>query len=780
MNRNQGVTMRFDYPVKGHTRNGITDAVRLVATGPAYAEDVFVRPSVARKELAADVTVRNPGGAARTVEVACEAVPWNEGKGGEAECTLPPVTVTVPAGGTKTVTLSSDWQDPHLWWTDDPHLYHLVTTVTADGKTVDTQRTRFGFREWTIEGTRFVLNGVPWQMRANLDYYGCGEGEAEKGVAWWRESGQNMVRLRFQKTWGGMTQNEALDFFDTHGVPVRRTCSTLDGQHASYGLVRQVEKDGEKVKRPNAALFANWRKQIAARVRQQRNHPSVFVWELDNEIIYINTRNFGNLDTVEPEFTKAAEMIRELDPTGRGVMVAGGRALQDQSLPVNGCHYEAAPDRTYPDMAYGLGAWTDETRKQPWPMAKDKPIFLSEEFFAHGRKPAEFAGVGGGRCFLGRAETSEAVGLLARMYSEGYRWQELAAFHFWFGRDANAHYASWQPVVALCRQWNWTFAGGSKVPRTIMVRNDTRHAEPIALEWTLDVAGRKSAGGRQTLRIAPGHGEVVEVTLPVPEVRERTAGTFVLACRRGGETVWSREQPVAVIDPDAAPKPNAGAGDLVVWDPDGAATSRLKARGIAFTPVDGPDDLPDEFRCLLIGKDALTPRLATDARWHALAAEGKRILVLDQAHPLHYQAVPADVEVTDDAGRVAFAENLDHPVFAGLAQEDFFCWSGDHVVYRNVYKKASRGARSLAQCDDELSCSAVAECTVGEGLLVLSQMVVCEKLASDPVARRLFDNLVNYTLGYELVRNTTAVAIAPDDPRAEMLETSGLDRKSVV
>jgi beta-galactosidase len=235
---------------------------------------------------------------------------------------------------------------------------------------------------------------------------------------------------------------------------------------------------------------------------------------------------------------------------------------------------------------------------------------------------------------------------------------------------------------------------------------------------------------------------------------------------------------VAIIDPDGAPRPTAGAGGLVVWDPHGAATARLEARGVAFTPVDGPDALPKDFRCLLIGKDALTPRLATDARWHALAAEGKRLLVLDQAHPLHYQAVPADFEVTDYEGRVAFAENLEHPAFAGLAQEDFFCWSGDHVVYRNVYKKSSRGARSLAQCDDELSCSAVAECTVGEGLMVLSQMVVCEKLAADPVARRLFDNLVGYALGYELVRNTTAVAIDPEDPRGKMLAASGLEYRA--
>jgi hypothetical protein len=151
--------------------------------------------------------------------------------------------------------------------------------------------------------------------------------------------------------------------------------------------------------------------------------------------------------------------------------------------------------------------------------------------------------------------------------------------------------------------------------------------------------------------------------------------------------------------------------------------------------------------------------------WLTMAADGKRIMVVDQENPLHYQAVPADFDVTDFVGRMAFPEDLTHPVFAGLKQQDFLCWSGDHIVYRNVYSKASQGARSLAQCDNELGYSAVAECRVNEGLMLLCQMVVAEKLDRDPVAQRLFDNMVNYTIGYERIRNSTAVSLPAGDPR---------------
>jgi beta-galactosidase len=137
-------------------------------------------------------------------------------------------------------------------------------------------------------------------------------------------------------------------------------------------------------------------------------------------------------------------------------------------------------------------------------------------------------------------------------------------------------------------------------------------------------------------------------------------------------------------------------------------------------------------------------------------------------------AVPADLTPTNYLGRVAFAENIQHPIFAGLDQQDFFTWSQDHVVYRNAYRKATHGAVSLAQCDQELGCSAIAECPVNDGLMLLCQMVVGRKLAGDPVAERLFDNMLAYCATYEPVRKDTDVVMDPDSPRGKLLAGSAL------
>jgi len=777
---NKGVTMQFVYPVRNTHANGLLDRTRLISTGPVYANDVFAKPKVSNHELGVDVTLSNPTGRNRQVTIESHVEPWNDGEGGEAVLRLPRMTANVPAGGEQTVSAQVGGGEPlplKMWWPDRPQLYDMVTVIKdAAGNVIDTRRDRFGYRNFRIDGTRFTLNGVPWQMRADLTGYGAAPGQAEAIIKKWREYGTTMFRLRFQRRWAGMTQREVLNFMDEQGVPVRRTVSTFDGQHASYGLVERDEH-GNKVARKE--LFDNWRKQIRARLIQNRNNPSVFMWELDNEIVYINTRNFGNLKEVEPEFTQASNMILEMDPTHDATNVAGGRALLDQSLPVNGAHYEETDPRDYPDMAYGLGEWTATSDKQPWPMALDKPIFLSETFFASGWSLGRLAKLGGERTFLGRGEARPAVALLARMFSEGYRWQGLGGFHYWFSDNTSGagHYTSWQPVAVFSRQWNWTFGSGETVERLLKVLNDTRHETPITASWKLVIDGRTVAHDRRTFDIKPGHGQEWSIEMTMPTLSERKEGRFILTAERDGEPVFEDVKEVSVIVPDAAPQPRVRPGEVLVWDPQGAVKQRLERRNIRFVEVDSLDAVDartQPWRLLIVGPDALDARTATRPRWWALAAQGKRILVLDQEHPLHFSAVPADFDVTDYTGRIAFIENSGHPIFTGLEQKDFRTWHGDHVVYRNVYRKASRGARSLMQCDTDLGYSAIAECPVAEGLMLLSQAAVGSKIETSPVAQRLFDQMVNYALDYELAHRPTAMVAEPNSAKAELLGDTGV------
>ena len=764
----------FDFPVGSSlaTQAGILEEPSVIVAGSVYTTDVFAMPSVKRKELGLEVTVFNPTGADEKVEVVNEIVPVGDGARLAVtahEKVFAAKEVTVPAGQAAVLKMAEPWAKPKLWWPDEPNLYDVRTAVKLDGKVVDVRRTRFGFREWEWDGPQFRLNGIPWPLRADCTA-GDGGKDPEGAIALWKKHGQNMWRF-WGDRFGGLDRHQALDLMDRSGIIVRRT-GILDGQGANYlgGLSNNPE------------LYDHWLDQQKAQLRSERNHPSILIWSIENEITFINSRNLGQIKNVEPQIARVAKELMALDPT-RPVMVDGGNCLADESLPVNGGHYLESSWRDYPDEAYTLEAALNAHvkggptwGKSPWRLVPDRPIFMGESYFARGSAPGEFSQFAGEGCFQGWGEfTRIGTGLYAKMLSEGYRWWGVAAFHFWMGDgDTDLHYNSFRPVCVFCREWNWTFAGGSEVPRTLKVFNDTRYDTPIEMAWELKVDGRKAAGDTKTFRLAPGQHEETKISVKVPRVSKRTAAEFILTCRRDGKEVFREVKAVAVIDPAAAPKPSLAKDVLAVMDPFGSVKARLRARGLAFTEIAALGEVPAKAKVVVVGKDAVSPRDATDPRWMELAARGSRVIVLEQKNPLHYLATPADFVPTDYVGRIAFMENASHPIFQGLDQTDFFTWSGDHVVCRNVFRKATRGAVSLAHGDERLSGSAIAECPVNDGLLLLCQMVVGEKLAADPVAQRLFDNMLTYGEKYVLVRKGTAVVMDEKGPAARLLADAGL------
>jgi beta-galactosidase len=78
------------------------------------------------------------------------------------------------------------------------------------------------------------------------------------------------------------------------------------------------------------------------------------------------------------------------------------------------------------------------------------------------------------------------------------------------------------------------------------------------------------------------------------------------------------------------------------------------------------------------------------------------------------------------------------------------------------------------QCDVGLACTALVECPVQDGLLMLCQALVGSKLDADPVAGRLFDNLLAHALAYGREARPTAAVVEPDSPKQKLLTESGL------
>jgi len=753
------------YPIWNHSQSGILVTPALVAAGRAYAADVFVKPSVANKQLAAEITIANSSDQGVAGELVCEAV---NDKSGVVEKTFAPRPFTVAATNRAEISLSQAWDTPGLWWPDTPNLYRLRTTIRVAGKPVDVRETTFGFSEWSARGKDFLLNGVPWHVWADTF-------TAPTRDAWlkfYKEKNETTVRFWGVK-WMELPPEQALDFFDRGGVAVRRS-GILDGEAIGY---HAMENDPELKKLYGSdikiQLMQNWRDQVVAQVRAERNHPSVMLWSIENEWLYINCINLfgGHMDKFEAEVLKVSDAVRAVDPT-RLTMSDGGGANKDNSMPVHGNHYVFGDITKYPDLAYDVNV-TGGGRGR-WVWDEQRPRFLGEDFFMEGYHP-EFSYLAGEQVFTGKAGSLPGVGLAARMLTEGYRWAGFGGFHFWMTQSATdqSYYKSFAPRAVFCREWDWTFASGQTVPRTLAIFKDTHDAAPITFSWTLNLDGKKVGGETTTHKVAPGANEKLNLSLAIPKVARRAEGQLLLVLDVNGKQVFADEKPVSVL-PAGGRAAEAAAAGFAIYDPNATTADFLKARGVLFTTVADLNRIPESARVLLVGRDALDASQSTSSALAAWASSGHRVIVLEQTNALRYQALPCDMEPAHDQGGVAFAEDLDHPVLRGLQQNDFFTWSPGSTVYRDAYLKPTRGAKSLVECDELLQKSALVEVPTGSGVMLLCQLVVGEKLAGSVVAQTLLANLLEYASTYRLEYHPVISVTAGDESLARTLDAIGV------
>ncbi|MHB8863973.1 MAG: glycoside hydrolase family 2 TIM barrel-domain containing protein [Pirellulaceae bacterium] len=736
------------YPIWNQNQMGIVGTPQLIAAGPVYVADVFCKPSVAHKQMGVEVTLQSNQASVEQVDLTIEAV---NDQTGNVEQTWERPGIDLHNGAAVLMT-QLEWSNPRLWWPDDPSCYRLRTTVRAGGALLDSQETLFGFREWTCEGVHLQLNGITWQ---GFTEHGVPGETPEAYLAALKDPRFNYGFGRMwpqhggHYKWLGQEPEQVLTCMDRGGALIRRT-GYLDGEAAGYMPAVLPE------------LGRNWIDHLQAWIKGERNHPSIMIWSVENELNFINARNLGQLDAWEPVLADAWKAIQQVDPT-RPIMVDGGGATRAQTLPVHGDHYTTKPFWNYPQLAYEANA-----DQPPWTWDQQRPKFIGEELFAAGINPA-YAYFGGEQVFLGKSGNRPAVGKAMQVISQGYRWFGIAACDFCQQpSDADgSQYNGWAPRAVLVRQWDYAFASGRTAKRMVGVFNNTRFADPLSFQWSLMLDGQHVANQTTVHDVAAGESEKFDVELPIPHTDRRLEGEWILTLSADGQELFRDVKAVSVLPsgPDRRTPPHIAqlrAGDLWVFDPHGEVTALLAARSIPFTPLDHQSAPTAAGKIWLIGRDALSPADTSSTLFAAYASAGGRVILLEQEHALRYQGLqPAEVEYQANVGRTAFLEDASHPLLRGLQDKDFFTWEPGEIVYKNAYLKPQRGARSIVQCDESLVSSALVTIPVNQGLVTLCQLTVGEKLADNPTAETLVLNLLDYSASYELKFLETAAAAEP-------------------
>lgn len=186
--------------------------------------------------------------------------------------------------------------NPKRWDIKSPNRYVAQTSISINGKIVDTYNTPFGIRTIEFSATKgFLLNGKKVVIKGTCNHHDLGALGA-------------VINTRALKRQLKMLQDMGCNSLRTsHNVPAPELLELADQMgFLVWDEAFDTWKVGKKVNDYNK-IFDEWHeKDLNALVHRDRNHPSVFIWSIGNEVP----------DQQNVELTKhLADIVRKEDPT---------------------------------------------------------------------------------------------------------------------------------------------------------------------------------------------------------------------------------------------------------------------------------------------------------------------------------------------------------------------------------------------------------------------------------------------------------------------------------
>jgi beta-galactosidase len=252
---------------------GIYDEVSLHLADDPVIESVQVAPRLASSEILVETKVRNRSAAPVSFELAQAVTTW---KGGDRVAIGRPEPFTLAPGESRAVRQTIAIENPHLWSPETPFLYVLATTTGSDSLA-----TRFGMREFRFDTAtkRAYLNGRPYFLRgSNITLHRFFE-DPESGALPWDEAWVRrlLVDLPKKMSWNafrfciGPVPDRWLDVADEAGLLIQNEFFVWTGA-PEWGQWPNRTYDAPEMIRQ----YSDW-------MRDNWNHPSVVVWDANNE-----------------------------------------------------------------------------------------------------------------------------------------------------------------------------------------------------------------------------------------------------------------------------------------------------------------------------------------------------------------------------------------------------------------------------------------------------------------------------------------------------------------
>ena len=736
------VTNNIIAPIGGrYDLYGIWQPVKIVSVPAVSIADVFVMPSVRSNQLTVRLTVHNDSVAQQTVNVANSVQ-----DGASTALSLSSQQITVPAGVSTQLDITAPWSNPHLWSHLDPYLYSLQTSVSS-GAGQDQLQTRFGFREFWVQGGRFYLNGTPINLldTATWPPSDLQDTNQIRQILEEVKAGNN-VGIRFHtQPWDEAWYNIA----DEIGLLVVEECA--------------VWCDPAAYKLGAATFWTNYSQHVTAAVKRDRNHPCIILWSLENEILSCGGQNLYS-GTVS-NLAALGLMLKSLDPTRpityESDLDPGG--VTD----VLGLHYpHEFPDyHVWPNEAYWMNQpiARDWMPGGQWVWDRSKPLYIGEFLWIPGTAAGNFTILFGDDAYFDPAHYRNlSKGLTWQMQIQAYRAYGVNGISPWtefedpsvsgsvFDLNPGSNYlyqvqkAAYEPNGVFVDQYNPRFFTGQTVQRSLHIYNDTMASNSFIFLWKGGASSWQSTG----FPLSPAAQWQGNISFQAPAA----AGPFPLQFEldNGTGLAYTNTVLYSALPPTTLTLPAGAKPGL--YDPAGTTAALLGRFGISFFTVTNLYTAPyDQFNLLVIGQNALTAGTAPEvgsgtiaSQWQNFAAQGGWVLVLEQTN---YPAwMPGGLQLQNYDASFAFP-NPHHPVTAGLTADDLRWWANDNrVVVEAINAPAGGNFRVLASIGSTsgLAYAAAVEVPMDSGGVLCSQWPLVARFDIEPMAGVLLQRLLNY------------------------------------
>lgn len=651
-----------------------------------------------------------------------------------------------------------------FWSPEDPHRYTLHLRLhDPSGRLIDQLEQRFGFKEFWAEGPDLYLNGVKRHLLADSEWPPSRPQSREK-IRSMLETFKSEHVVAFRTHLGGW-QHHWFDLADELGMMmIPETAVYTDGE-GFYAY------DDDR-------FWSNFRDHIEHMLKTYRNRPSVVMYSLGNEILFM-----GNADRATDLPRKLGDMARfakTIDPYHLYTFEAD--IDPDGAYDVIGLHYphEVPANFAYPNTGDWLaerkqteagGGMLGQTRSDFY-WERKKPLYIGEYLWA----PFEDYSVGsvyfGDRAYQHRyAYWMRAKFMAHRDQTLAYRRANVSGLCPWGTFKDPQDYYKHVAVFLYSRDQR------AYPDQTFDFAYDVFNDGPTPLDMTLRIT---EADGRvkpveEKVALAPGGYQRVTLRIDTPAapgtlsfMTKLLTDEKVLHEVKHGLEVWGQS---GLAVPDGI--------ELIVFDPSGAWPNGIDSLG-SLSSVGRPDKT-----VLLIAPGALGGSQANDvtmigaqrfdtAAFLNFVNRGGRAVVLEQST---LAPLGLGLDLIEHAATMTFAIDPNHPLLKGLDAQSLKHWRGDHYVSRyEIVRPGHGGGRGVVVSGGERSLrqGPVVEMPAGEGYVVLLQALVGQKRGDEPAAGRLLQNAINYVATMDQAAKGKTIVLGNDGSLLSMLREVGL------